>query len=722
MKKLFLALGLAAVCLSSNAFERYLYKQNFETVATPEAAGWSFGGEKMSIASDFQGKYLDLSLGQNNGRSGQVTWGPEIYTDKDGNPILEDGCYRLAFEFSIKSMPNNQYNSEITIFTNHTPIENNLYRIPWSQKVPAEANYENFIFDLAQVNTAVEDNMSVVINAPVHANYSEEVPDSITGWSYDTSSATTVVTGDWVSVVCDVNVNTRTVEYNVENIFHDPIASGTWNVPENDVNGNPISMYAEGLYTLLARYQSSFLFDNIVISCEVENPYANEPTIALTRLGQTDGGELDLNMRAYTITFVEGEVLHVKGTDGTPVEVEYADCEGSYVYETSQSGTLEAWTTCEGATSEVVTEKVDCTPYALPEVTATISSVQVGYGKTYTLTISNADVALQPTIFINYEFTGVNGEKLAAEGVASGATVSVTQEGTLKLTSEAFGYQATNSTVENNIEFDIKKTWDFARMTADEIKAAGFPEFSIQNTGETSGFTNWTGRKRLYYESSTETVEQVDDDGNVTQIPAKIYPFGFISDDNTTNVLYYTVIDRSATETTEKGEYFEGLTIFPEKGKLAAGALPNVGMIYHVGLYNDQTTNSNNNVYVHDLDASDFVSVNYINNYGGNSNHPTCANDEEYYAQLAGEDAVFSASANGTLDEETGLYNLAYALYRIDTAITKITVFKQLGDAVETIKASEVGDNYWYSIDGVRVAEPTHPGLYIHNGKKYIIK
>lgn len=720
MKKLFLALGLAAVCLSSNAFERFLYKQNFETIPTPEAAGWSFGGEKMTIASDFEGKYLDLSLGQNNGRSGQVTWGPEIYTDKDGNPIIEDGCYRLAFEFSIKTMPNNQYNSEITIFTNHTPIANNLYRIPWGQKVPEDN--ENFIFDLAQVNTSVEDNMSVVINATVHPNYSEEKPDSITGYSYDTATATTITTGDWIKVVCDVNVENRTVEYNVENIFMDPIASGVWNVPETDANGDPISMYAEGLYTLLARYQSSFLFDNIVISCEVKDPYANEPTIALTRLGQTEGGDLDVNMRAYTITFVEGEVLHVKGTDGSTVDVEWDDCDGAYVYETTTSGVLEAWTTCEGATSEVVTEKVDCSPYALPTVTATISSVEVGYGKTYTLTISNADVPLQPTIFINYEFTGVNGEKISDQGAASGVKITVSEEGTLKLTSEAFGYQATTSTVENNIEFDIKKTWDFARMTADEIKAAGFPDFTIQNTGSTSGFTNWTGRKRLYYVSTTETEEKVDEEGNISVVPANIYPFGFISDDNTTNVLYYTVIDRSAIAETAKGEYFEGLTVFPDKGKLAAGALPNVGMIYHVGLYNDQTTNANNNVIIHDLDYTDFVACNYINNYGGNSNHPECATDEEYYAQLTGEDAVFSASADGSPNEQTGLYDLTYALYRIDTALTKITVYKQLGDAVETIEANKTGDNYWYSIDGIRVAEPTRPGLYIHNGKKYVVK
>lgn len=42
------------------------------------------------------------------------------------------------------------------------------------------------------------------------------------------------------------------------------------------------------------------------------------------------------------------------------------------------------------------------------------------------------------------------------------------------------------------------------------------------------------------------------------------------------------------------------------------------------------------------------------------------------------------------------------------------------GSAVEAIEAAR--DNNRYSIDGVRVAEPTQPGLYIHNGKKVIVK
>ncbi|MDE5998364.1 MAG: hypothetical protein K2G77_09175, partial [Muribaculaceae bacterium] len=200
-------------------------------------------------------------------------------------------------------------------------------------------------------------------------------------------------------------------------------------------------------------------------------------------------------------------------------------------------------------------------------------------------------------------------------------------------------------------------------------------------------------------------------------------------------------IANAATTNNVKDEVFEGLTIFPKTSKNSPwqdpyGATqedkdkqhygtPNVGMLYRIGLYNDQTINNNNDVIVHDLDESDFVVVNYINSYGSNSIHPTVATDEEYYAVLAGDDAVYPAQADTDADgNPTGTYSVTYPLYRIDTCITKITIFKQLneGGAVEAVESVVAGDNYWYSIDGIRVAEPTRPGLYIHNGKKIIVK
>lgn len=85
MKKLFLTLAATALCTTAFAGTRVLYQQNFDQAVNAEATGWSYGGGSMTIASDEYGKFLELALGQNNGRSGQCTWGTEIYQDADGN-------------------------------------------------------------------------------------------------------------------------------------------------------------------------------------------------------------------------------------------------------------------------------------------------------------------------------------------------------------------------------------------------------------------------------------------------------------------------------------------------------------------------------------------------------------------------------------------------------------------------------------------------------------
>lgn len=708
MKKILLSLAATAVCATTFAGERILYQQNFETAADAAATGWTYGGTSMTIASDEYGKFLELSLGQSNGRSGQVTWGQDIFLNDAGESVLEKGKYNMSFDFSLKTMSNNQWNGEITVFTNHAPRTNETYRLPWTAGY--EGPWDNFLFDLSQCNTSETDNtdMLATVNAPIKETTAE---DGTVTYSIDTTNQYTIATGNWYTVAMEVDVNSREVVYSVIDLSGNELTSGTITVPETDKNGEPISMYAEGLFVMTARYQMTFDIDNIKISFDSDSDWANEPTIALTRLGQTEEGTEDLNLRAYTITFVDGETLHVTGPDGATVEAEWADCDGAYIYETSTSGALKAWTTCGTATSTVVETVVDCTPVALPAVVATISSVEVGYGKTYTLKVDNSEVPLQPTIFINYEFTGVNGEKVSAEGEASGVTVTVSEGGTLKLTSAAFGYQSTTVTEDNNIEFAVKKVYDFARMSDEEIKAAGFPDYQVLNSDATSGFNNWTARKRLYY--LLEGTQTVDEEGN--EVWTNVYPFGFISAEDTENVMYYTELDTEGEVQTNVAGYelFEGLNVF---------AGHNVSYLKHIGFYNNATAGGNNkNIDVLNLDATDFVVINKINNYGGNSNHPVCATNDEYYAQLAGENEVFKA-ADGALNEETGTYTVSCPVYRIDTAATCLTIYKQLGAAVEGVAAEVAGDNYWYSIDGVRVAEPTRPGLYIHNGKKYVVK
>lgn len=709
MKKLLLTMGAMAVSLSMLGSERILYQQNFESVNTPQEAGWSFNGASMTIGSDMQGKFLDLQLGQNNGRSGKVTWGEDIFLTGEGQSVLPDGEYTVEYSFCIKTAPNNQTGTSMTVFTNHTPVDNQGYRLPWN---PAGV-WNNFVLDISQTDQAVANDMTMAVNAPIITTTNADGNDINT---IDASKAVLFNTGAWYTAIANVNVNTRKVEYVVNDIQGEEVIGGEWTVPETDANDDAVSMYAQGLYVMLSRYQTNILIDDIKVFFTSSEDYANPPTVALTRLGQTEDEQLNLNMRAYTITFLADETLMVRGTDGTTETIEWADCDGAYVYETTTSGTLEAWTTCGNATSEVIKTSVDCSPCPLPTVVTTISAVSAGFGKSFRLTVDNADVPLRPNIFIDYEFTGTSGQKLSGEGLTSGETVTVTEEGVLKLTSTAFGYQATSTNYDNNIEFEVKTVYDFARQTDEQLAEKGFTEWQTINSGNKSGFDSWTGRCRLYYLEREDAKLVVGDngDGYPDQCEGVAFPFGFISADDTENVLHECTI-----ENPDGSVYFENLDIWTGK---------NIGWLKHIGVYNNQTSGGNNKtITVKNLDKTDFVVANNIGGYGGNSNHPVCSSREEYYQKLEGDNTVYSVAEVGEPDTANeGKYVVYHDVYRIDTACTKITVFAQKGaqGGVEGIAADEVEntDSYYYTIDGLRLAEPTRPGLYIHKGKKIIVK
>lgn len=721
------------MALQSFAATRVLYRQNFENADDPVAIGWQPYRGLMTIASDSFGKFLEINQNGQNGGSTWVQWGQDIFLGKDGESVLEHGTYDVHFEYQIANSTCNQYNSEITIFTNHTPVANQGYRAPWS---PA-GYWQNYLFDAAQVDdksiqTEVGiDNLAYAIygGTKVTETTNEETQEVTVSYSIDYSDYKKLDVNVWYQVDLHVDVASRQVEYTVKTLDENIIQEGTYEVPETNVaDGSEISMYAEGLNVMLARTNTIYDIDNIQVSFESDYDYAVEPVISLKSLGQTADGELDLNMRIYNIACSIDETLHIIGTDGKELEIPYDETsDGEYLYETTTSGTLTAWTTSGTATSEKVSVEVDCTPVVLPTASVTVTSVKNGFGKTYVLSVDNSNVPLRPTIFIDYEFVGTSGEKISGEDQTSGVKVAVEEEGTLTITTKAFGYESAKSSEVNDIEFEADKTWDFARMSEADVAKAGFTTWSVLNSANASGFDNWTARKRLYYASSTET-EEKEVDGEMVTVPKTIYPFGFIAEDNTTNVIDYSIIEGDQDNT----QYFEGLGIFDN--------VRNVGYMKHLGVFNNETANNYNDVTIFNVNGSDFVLANYINNYGGNSNHPEVATNEEYYDVLAGDDVVLNAEKivvpadaelpnlkregiSYALENEDGTYNIHYALYRIDTVLTKLVIFKaKNGDnAVEAINAV-IGDNNWYSIDGVRVAEPTRPGLYIHNGKKIIVK
>ncbi len=434
-------------------------------------------------------------------------------------------------------------------------------------------------------------------------------------------------------------------------------------------------MYASGLFVVIGSMNAVFDFDNIQISCQSSENKANIPQVFLSRIGQTEEGDINLNLRAYTINFLEGETLWVTGTDGHTSEVNYSECNGEYTYETATSGIMQSWTTIGNSASDIVYTDIDCTPIVLPQANATLKEISDGFNKIYTLTVDNTDVPLSPNILIDWEYITENGTNSYEKDCESGVTAYATGgNGQLQITTHAPGYESGFLIIKNDKEFEKRSVWDFARMSEDQIRETGFPEFEILNSSNPSGFKNWTARKRLYYQIYGS--EHENEAG--IMVRDLCYPFGFVSEDSETQIIKYSIIDRTGIESTFSGEFFDGLTIFPESGRLGYGNLPNIGMMHRIGLFNNQSNNNYNKIYVNDLEPTDIIIVNTIDDYGLSSIHPVCATEEEYYDKLAGEDTIYFADEDAIQNDDTGLYDFEYPLYRISSAITKIIFFGQL--------------------------------------------
>lgn len=691
--------------LSAQAYTRILFQQTFEGMTDPTTEGWTKHDDNsgLEINSDEEGSFLKVYT-KGNDRASYLYWGDAIYTDKNGDSYLEDGKYTVSFDFNYQTAANNHYNTSMTVFSGEYTLASNGHQ-SWN----FTGETANWLFDLTQIS-----------DTELNATMPQFIADK------DSAGKAGLQLDNWYTAEIIVDTQAKTADYMVYPVVGSETPfQGSYQIAET------VDIMATGLNVLIARYAAVMLIDNVTVSCESEKAVANAPVIALSRIGTEmddatgEYSKVNLNMRAYTITFPEEHTLHVKGTNGQEETIEWSDVEGAYSYETTTSGTLEAWTTLEDATSDYVTIDVDCNPCKLPKAEAAISNVEVGYAKEYTLTANNSEVPLMPTIYLAYEFTAKDGTKLSGKNLSSGAKVNLPGQGELVVTTSALGYAENTMSVENNIEYKQKSKFDFARMPIADYEAMGFKKIDDLRSDATSGENNWTARKRLfYYDSATEVVDPATGEKSYTAV----YPFGYDAAVETACIHRYQLsvddLDNGKDSTAMPGVIFWNSTF---NSKESSAPSP-VQLMEGIGIISNSTANNNRPVKFTGLKITDFLVVNYINNYGGNSVHPIVATAEEYYAQLGGENAVISgreAVPEGEAADINKEYTYTYQLYRIDTAMNCATIY-ELKDPASVTSVSADQDNndpYYYTIDGLRLLEPTHAGLYIHNGKKvYITK
>lgn len=704
--------------IAANAGTKNLVKMDFES-GTPADLKWISPdlAAGMTITGDEYGNFFQFNDGSANGRSCYNLWGSDIFTDQ-----LAEGTYHIEFEWAYARLSDRNFGTEIAIFSGLAPDGKN-----GTTKNGSICAKETTLFSITE--SADNHNLFFVNN--------------------DATKTFSVEAGSWFKVILDVDVNNRKISWRIvdqltgENEF----ASGIREFAEGT------DMLASGINIYCARYNGTIQLDNLKVQVITSYDIANKPSVALTGVFNTE--------RTYSIEFQEEEVLHLKGTEGNEIEVLYGDTEGGvYKYTTSTSGTLEAWTTSGTATSEKVAVQVECVIIQLPQATAAITNAAAGFAKEYTITVSNEDVPTKPTLYISYEYKDVNGNVVnSAEEKFSGEKVSVNDKGTLTVTVVAMGFGSSVTSVTNDTEFEVKHLIDFQHMTVDELTNKGFVEKGTLDAASGGGESTWTSGKRLYYRIATG---EFDDDGNPTWTT---YPVYGASEAGLTPIQRYKFLQSKLTQEVAHSMfapfytwyYNDGVvatSIDPETGEPktsdteqpkgsgnvvhAIGGSVNVQVYIGVGfvfpgVQGDEENYDPANVGygnisvqnavlgVDGLTDDEFIIVSKIQGYGNTANHgdyPAGTDPEVAKADWMQQDM------GATKEVYTGLQT--FQLYRIDTAISRVTVLTpKNGTGIEEISNKVVSDHNApiYNLNGVMMdSNSLQKGIYIKQGKKFVVK
>lgn len=336
----------------------------------------------------------------------------------------------------------------------------------------------------------------------------------------------------------------------------------------------------------------------------------------------------------------------------------------------------------------------------------------------------------------NFQFQWCPGGGITKTSGERSVTITVTKKGTLTIyprsassddrtfTVEQGGSQLLSGTAYTGFQFEDK----YYKAYAVEV-AAGTVNIKATDAINISA---------LKFEASAdqggseEGGEQEETDALLTYTISATTPV-MDSDKNMTNGDGWTADDWSMTK-----EFANGKLIIGNGSKVLIGdalTAKNANFTQAAGLLLDGGPGETATKYVAVEMNDAFQAGDVIDLVGFCSGNPTGSIGFALYNDRAGENAVTTLpfttrysnnEVSYTVKEDDNLVgkNTLY-VYRMDTNsdyFLSITIKgERTATAITTVKAETKQDGKWYTISGQQVAAPVK-GLYIHNGKKYIVK
>ena len=668
--------ALVWIAMSAIADTKIIYQDNYADEAT-SLANWADNRSKgaISFVNTPDGNYMQFNLGNNgnnfNGTRFYSIWGTTPWE----SVTLPESGYTMSFWFNFEQFGNNanslkdgvynQRNHEIAVInaTNEDNINNY-----WGD---AGTSYPNYLFKLTQCQTGDEAGIG-------------GWPTSVTGTcgfyiNGDETNLLNVAAATWYKLT--LTVVGQSVAYDITDIGGTPFASGTYTLADG------VDNRAGGILAYAARYLCKMnLGLSLQITCESDEDVANVPTVALNQVKGND--------RVYKATFAEGETLHYILPGGSEQSIDYWDAEdeltgnpGTAMLTCTSSGTLEVWTTKNSAVSEHTTINVEAGWITLVDPVVAISSVSEGIGKTYTVNFDNSQVLLTPSVALTYVINYSDGSSESGE-VANGGTIELTKAGTLKVTANSIPvagqeyYNRSSVTVENDVEYVVAEDVNYAEWG--ESHFAGKEAWEAGELVDTN-VSHWIGH----------WMNPTDKDGAEPRNKVANYIDASASD---TPLPIYTLVNDEAGNNYAN----ELLPLVPNTARAS------VAILLEEGLFSNQTSYKNLELtfdpkYVTDNPAKpNFIEITKTGSYDRYDK------PERYSVDILKTD------------------DTTYSLYRFDTAINRARIFVYKGfttsingvqDAADAVKNAPI-----YTIGGVRVQKAAQKGVYIQNGKKFVVK